>query len=849
MLAAVAAGFASCSIREMSAPEAPANRVSITVNAGLEQTKTVFGAPENGVIPVTWAAEGEQLVLFEIADGVSSQSDTAEVYTLENGGANAKFQFAFAAGSAASYDYYALYPASARRAVKAGNYGVNNQVTDFAWPDAFQKSTADGPDPNHCLFMSTLKGQTAQPSELNMKFQHMCGYGKVAIKDLKLVNGEKAESLTLTFENDTVVGRYGLMPDGSMKLEAGAAKAIKIDLDAIAPEGGNFAAWFAAKPFTFNAGDKATVIVMTNKRSFTKEITATADLSFEAGTATAFTVDMSTAEAPDVIAADKELVFDFSTATATLPSWPTAAANVDGEYVYPLDGVDYSFYLYKTCAAAAQITVYNAGSAVGLPVIQGHKLVAVICSSAKGKTSYKGSISSDKGGTQVVKGGETQNWTAPGNYTYKLEETAADTRYWIYGVGPLPINKIILYYDKDGETPAGPQPYEYPEVKLPFKPINNIMASKVSTAAAGTTVAPEGFNGTFENGKAVLAVNDTLSMGGTILVGGGNVNAAAATLGTQTPFCSCIVSKGWDVPGGYVLYSTPLPYEISGDVEVGFSISSTAFATLGKWEVNWSTDGENFKPVDNIHTVKNGEEILGANAFKGIVSTHAVCRQVASIKLDSPVAAGKTFYLKVTLAETTTDASKTVRVNVGFVIYPKVGDTEFPTGAGNILFAENFSAFNSGLDVLLGTPLYYFNSINMAALPKTFDNGLTATANIGGLRGCVYANGTEAEYFTLPSLSSLTEPTDVMVTFKAGLFVGSGEDLRKYPDGLSVAVDGGGEVSALEWDTKPETDYYHWHIGHALIKGATAATQIKIGNTEGVADGSHFLLDDIVVTK
>ncbi len=447
MLAAVAAGFASCSIREMGAPEVPANRIAVTVNASFDGTKTVFGTPADGKIPVSWSETGEILALAEISNGVRTQIDTVDAYSVENGGANAKFQFNLVQGEASSYDYVAVYPSSLFRA-KPGKTTPAGAVFDFAFSVDPQVPTATSPDPSACLLFSKVSGLTAQPTELNMAFEHMCGYGKVSIKDVKLAAGEAIESLLIQFPaTDTTGARIGYMPDGSLKYETGVSSTLTIKTDNLETASGSFDAWFATRPFVFKNGENATVSIVTNKRTFKKEITAPADLSFEAGVATAFAVDMSTAEAPEIFEADLELAFDFSSPQTTLPDWPTTKA-ANGEYVYPLNGTDYSFYLGATFAAAAQLTVNAAGSYLGLPVVKGYKLIRVVLNSPKGGTKYIGAISADTAGANIVKGGEQQTWTAAGAHTYTLEETVADTRYYVYGVGPLPINKITLYYDE-----------------------------------------------------------------------------------------------------------------------------------------------------------------------------------------------------------------------------------------------------------------------------------------------------------------------------------------------------------------------------------------------------------------
>lgn len=444
VLAAATVALSSCAVREMTSPELVGSRVSVTVNAALNGTKTVFGSPSEGVIPVSWSETGEALELIEVVGGAISQLDTADVYTLSNNGANASFKFDLAAGAAESYDYYALYPASVFRS----NNKSLGQIFDFAFPITAQNPTASGPDPAFALMLSKSFAQTSQPAEMNMKFEHLSAYVKFNIQNVKLVKGEVIEQVMVQFPKDTLGGRFNYCEGGVTKYQSGVSSTAVINTTNIDTESGSFSVWMAARPFVFKPENAGQVSVVTNKRAFTKAIAAPSDIDFAAGTATELTVDMTTAEAPDLIVADLELSFDFATPQATLPTWPTAAASANGEYVYSVGGVDYSFFLYKTFAAASQLTVNAAGSYLGLPVVKDYKLVHVSVNSPKGGTKYICSITSAPAASPVVEGGEQQIWSAAGAHNYALKGTAADTRYYIYGVGPLPISKVTLYYDK-----------------------------------------------------------------------------------------------------------------------------------------------------------------------------------------------------------------------------------------------------------------------------------------------------------------------------------------------------------------------------------------------------------------
>ena len=460
MLAAVAAGFASCSIREEAGLEISSCKLPVTVNASFESTKTVFGAVADGKIPVSWSAEGEALQIIEYADGVYSQRDTADVYTLENNGFNAKFQFGLEPKTASSFDYYAIYPSSLWRAPASGA----TQILDFAWPVDVQFPVANGPEARFSIMLANAKGQTAQPSELNMKFEHITAYGKFAVKNLSLAEGEYLDYLYVALPAGiNALGRFQFNADGSVAYQTSGSASLMIGPKNLDTKSGNFDVWFASAPFSLKAGDVVTAYFFTNLRCFTKTVTVPADIDMTAGNANAIGLDMSTATAPEAPKADKILSLNFTQCARDYPEWPTVKT-ADQEVTATIDGTDYSFYFKASLAAANQLTIYAAKSYVGLPAIDGYKLVGVNVSTTKEKSSYKLSITSDGAGTNVVAGGEEQTLSAAGDHLFTLSGTEPATRYYLYGNGPAPIVGLDLFYEADNTLPEGTVLVDFAEI-------------------------------------------------------------------------------------------------------------------------------------------------------------------------------------------------------------------------------------------------------------------------------------------------------------------------------------------------------------------------------------------------
>ena len=871
MLAAVAAGFASCSIREMGAPEAPANRIAVTVNASFDGTKTVFGTPADGKIPVSWEAT-DSLFIYEYLNGTTgSQYQPAKVASLENDGANAKFTVSLVEAAATTYDYFALYPYSAYRKPNK----AFNQVFDYAWPVDTQCPTSTGPDKEKGLMMAFAKGLSAQPTELTLQFKHISGYGKVSIKDVKLAASESIEFVELIFPGHETGGRYNYYAADTVTYQAGTASNILLSTEKIDTKSGSFDIWFATKPFTFKAGEKATVKVKTNKRNFTKEITAPSDLSFEAGVATAFAVDMSTAEAPAVYEADTELVFDFSACKTLLPTWPTSVGTEPYDAVYPINGTDYTFHNFKSyCTydskvSMDQLTLEKTGY-VGLPVIEGARLLSVTVTLARASKSFIASLNSDVTAESVVVGGEQQLMSTPGDYVFNISYPELGKRYYIYGVGPLPINKITLYYDKDGEAePEGPQPYDYPEVKG-IEPITCLFWGETFGGANSKPLTGALNYKKLEDGSGIEFIAEEHNYA----VPGATVSVPGCTF---FEICSSAANKMFDtyalIKGNTadaplpIFFSLPVKSALSGDLEFCCSINQgTSPTLLAKLTFAWSTDKTNWKNFDAVYSIQNNTPELAAGKT-GFESTSnnsannwAVC--CFSIPEAEAIPVGGTFYVKAAPEFTSTmDATKTLRVNGGFMLVSKVQNTDF-SASSNVIASRNFGDFWCGFQGMIGKPTRYFvssygNGANNKIEPDVADAyGWTPCGSFVPRRGYVWAqdNAEVAAYYQSPALAALTEPTDVMVTFKCCVFVDPLEVV--HPDNFGVSVEGPGEVQELQKDSPavPEgathlsPEGYQWHKYYAVIKGATSETKVNVGKLTAIT-ASRFYLDDIVITK
>ena len=382
-----------------------------------------------------------------------------------------------------------------------------------------------------------------------------------------------------------------------------------------------------------------------------------------------------------------------------------------------------------------------------------------------------------------------------------------------------------------------PEPYNYPDFTRSFRSLVNVFT---------------GSNGTVTDWKLVFKEVDLFSHEGTVIERvDGNTSAKTTKSSKGASGNTYMTTIGWDVAGAAMIYDLPLIEDISGDVEFGFSFSCGAHNTyFNSFEVYWSADKTSWKAVDGLHALDDAS-VLSNYSFK-IAYTDINNRQVAEISLPETLKAGTHFYVKVMLADVkpSLDPSKTLRMNVGCALSQKTPDTDFSKDE-KVIVGENFSYCKSGLNLVMGEPLYYFMNVTAGKASTELKNGFTKTGNdIAHRDGFIGSNSASGlSYVTTPALESLDKPTDVMLTFKACLMMGSGTDFKKYPNGIGVSITGSGTLEELIWDTDPVSDYFNWHVGHVMVRGASSDTKLNIGNVDGTADGGHFYLDEIVVSR
>lgn len=134
-------------------------------------------------------------------------------------------------------------------------------------------------------------------------------------------------------------------------------------------------------------------------------------------------------------ASEIKLTFPF---TSAIEGWPnSSSSSASGSYTYNLSDTDYTFTHTKVgngiyCQTSYLMIV--SGNYLGLPAIEGYKLVSVSAQLNAGgspSTAAKGVITSDTNGT-IVSGGEEQTFdTKGGSKTFSLTSTEENTVYYL----------------------------------------------------------------------------------------------------------------------------------------------------------------------------------------------------------------------------------------------------------------------------------------------------------------------------------------------------------------------------------------------------------------------------------
>ncbi len=280
--------FSSCE-REVINPNEESNIASIEFTARTTETRTVFGAKEEGSYPVLWTGnENGVEVIFtykETKDGTTSESfsnKTADLVVGE-GGTEATFtgKFSIAENMSGDYYYYAVSPST----VYTG-FSVSSGIT-ITVPSS-QTPLANSVDEGAQILIAKDGPETTIPKTVDFEFNHATAYAKITLKDLVIPSGVTVNNIAFTAGKD-IAGRWRYK-EGSMTVNSGVST-ITVDPTNVQ----NSVIWLALAPVDLR-GSTFKIAVNTSAGPIQKEISFPASGNagnFQSGHVSPFTINMN----------------------------------------------------------------------------------------------------------------------------------------------------------------------------------------------------------------------------------------------------------------------------------------------------------------------------------------------------------------------------------------------------------------------------------------------------------------------------------------------------------------------------------------------------------------------------
>lgn len=349
--------------------------VEITINASSNNTKTYIDGTS-----VKWGASGEYLKVLQDKDGSVSNANSSEGVT-SDGGATMQFAVSFTEATGDAFNYYAFYPASALNGTPAVN------ATKINTP-ANQTPTATSFDPAADLLIAQkVNNGSTQATSLDMKFSRAIAVGKMTITNLassedvkKVIFSAKDGSTPIKVAGRTEFSLATAKPTGEYANNV-AETSIILDYSALSLKANSsMDVFFTCYPFEITADDSFTVEVQTATQSFTRTVTLTGaqQIVFSPGSASRFSVDMSTA-------AEESIAVDLPYACLTAAEYNAAGGK--GSYgnvtVTKPHGDKWETYAMYNSSSIQIRNSSDPGSFVKLPVfVEDIKTVNITLSSA-----------------------------------------------------------------------------------------------------------------------------------------------------------------------------------------------------------------------------------------------------------------------------------------------------------------------------------------------------------------------------------------------------------------------------------------------------------------------------------
>jgi len=304
MFVAVAAmAFTSCAKDEESVITPESKNITLSFSSEkpeLEGTRT-----EHNGTTVVWSS-GDRIKLAYTLDGKymgADASDTPKFYTSNNAVITAvddthntatfNVNNSFKDSSTGEYKFFALYPSDAyagSNATIANAPVVPVKVADTQSPKAASfDSAAD------LMIGHSTEAYTGIPADrmVSLLWTRLVAHAQISFTNISAVDGEVVNFVTFTAEEGKqLTGDYNLNIETGEFTATTASNSIKLVGEGLALNNGSLAAWFCSLPFTTS---QFTVVIDTNKATYTREINAGKELNFMQNRHNTLTINMASA--------------------------------------------------------------------------------------------------------------------------------------------------------------------------------------------------------------------------------------------------------------------------------------------------------------------------------------------------------------------------------------------------------------------------------------------------------------------------------------------------------------------------------------------------------------------------
>ena len=460
--AAAAVTLAACTV--VVTPEDSVKSEPVSFTAYMEDgsaTRAVLGT--NGSSrPQTFWEDGDAINVFSSGDGETQSGVSGYQFSTSLVSNSASAEFSYTEGDFAGGDlYFATYP------YRDNKRGVNFTGSDGTYRLAglqvpsTQTLVAGSFDKNAALSVAfTDEGSNT------LEFKNATALIKFRVSDSDVVGGrikaDDADAISGTFRADVTTDSKDL---SLQTYGQPTSSAVEFSIDGTTPLSVGTDYYVAVRPVALTS---------TLKVYLNEILVKTIDNSVLASLDRNKIYNLGTLALPAAPPAEKKtLVFDFT--GDPLEGWPTAdkwkASAGELACTYTLDETDYTFFLTDVGnATQARVAwakdkgglIWFAGwRYVGLPAIEGFKLVkvsGVMClgTNSKRKAAVVTAVPATNADTTVadahtfVSGGGEAAWTTNGTtYTFNLEDTAANTVYYLACTATsIGVSSLELVYEK-----------------------------------------------------------------------------------------------------------------------------------------------------------------------------------------------------------------------------------------------------------------------------------------------------------------------------------------------------------------------------------------------------------------